>query len=140
MTKSNLSYIEVEEEEKAKELIKEYLGFEAPRTCGWYIGVVLYIPDKLVNADGTESVLLKAEAHGMLDKFKSCVGLCVYQGSDAYKGDRFQHSGPWCKVGDWVVIPRAEGRQVNYRGRSMHLLPDDKILMVVEDPKYVTLD
>lgn len=140
MTKSNLSYIETHEEKEAVDLIQSYLGFEPPHVCGWYLGVVLYIPEKAVNADGTESIIHKAEVTQHLDRFRTCVGLVVYQGPECYKGDRYKHSGPWCKIGDWVVIPRAEGLQINYRGRSMHLLPDDKVLAVVPDPKFVTRD
>lgn len=47
---------------------------------------------------------------------------------------------PWCKVGDWIVIPRNEGTQVNYRGIPMQFIPDDKVLAIIEDPTHVTRD
>ena len=47
---------------------------------------------------------------------------------------------PWCKVGDWIVIPRNEGTQVNYRGIPMQFIPDDRVLAIIEDPTHVTRD
>jgi co-chaperonin GroES (HSP10) len=142
MTKSNVSYIETHEEKEAKDLINQYLGFEPPHVCGYYMGVVLYIAEKAVKADGTESIIHRADAYQSRDRFTSCVGLVVYQGNQCYTDKkRFgEELTPWCKVGDWVVIPRHEGIQVNYRGKSVHLIPDDKVLAVIKDPMYVTRD
>jgi hypothetical protein len=47
---------------------------------------------------------------------------------------------PWCKIGDWVVIPRNEGTQINYRGIPMQIIPDDRPLAIIPDPTYVTRD
>ena len=72
-----------------------------------------------------------------LSAFGTSRRIVLALGPDCYKGERFQHSGPWCKVGDWVIIPRNEGTQFLYNEIPVHLLPDDRILTVIPDPTVV---
>ena len=67
----------------------------------------------------------------------SCTGMVVQMGEDAYQGTRFENTGPWCKVGDWVSLPRHEGVQFDYRGKPMFYINDDKIVNVIEDPSHI---
>lgn len=139
------SFIESHEEQKAKDLIAETLGFEPPRTCGYQVTLKLYTredDDKYTfydqNGKKITSSILTPENIKAMDRYKTCVGLVIAMGSDCYQGDRFKHTGPWCKVGDFVVYPRHEGTQLFYRGTLMHVVNDDKIFWVISDPSYVT--
>ena len=160
MTDTNgLSFIEPHEEEAAKEYIKEHLvsasgldDFEPPRPAGYHMAVKLYIRSEdvhglkddagnaIIGADGKPMFIALPASVTTNDKWRTCVALVVAQGPEAYQGDRFKRSGPWCKVGDWVVLPRNEGTQINYRGIPMQIIPDDRVLAIVEDPTYVTRD
>jgi len=137
-----LSFIAPEEEADARAFIQEHLGFEAPRPCGYHIAVKLYIRGddvkKFVDDAGNEMLIEVPDVVAVEDRYRSCTALVLAVGPDSYKGKRFEESGPWCKVGDWVVIPRNEGTQLNYRGTIIQVLPDDRVLMTVEDPSHVT--
>jgi co-chaperonin GroES (HSP10) len=94
----------------------------------------------ILDSNGNPTYIELPEQVTAHDKWRNCTALVVSQGIDCYKGPRFEHSGPWCRVGDWVVIPRNEGTQINYRGVPMQIIPDDRVLAIVSDPSYVTRD
>lgn len=152
-----------EELEEAKAYINEQMGFDAPTMAGYYMAVKIYIRPSEMMPFRTESGEVKAlympEEYRAQDKYRSCVALVVAQGPECYKGPRFQESWlrrnlrkvfnrfmdpvskyPWCKVGDWIVIPRNEGTQLNYKGIPMQFLPDDRVLAIVDDPTDITRD
>lgn len=128
--------------EAAKAKVLDFLGFPPPRkTCGFQICVALYIrKDEDVNlkrADGTSSLLIAPTTHTSNDRYVSCTGMVVQMGDDAYQGNRFANTGPWCRVGDWVTLPRNEGTQFDFKGHPMMYINDDKIVNVLDDPTQV---
>lgn len=161
--KFQLSFIEDYEEETAKQQIEDHLGFPPPRCAAYMMAVKIYVrPDEIrefVGPDGkTRSIYLPAMATAN-DKYRSCVGLVLSQGPEAYTGKRFEEplymkvirkffgkwmkptkKVPWCKVGDWVVFARQAGPQVNYRGVPLTYIPDEAIFDIVSDPEHVTRD
>jgi hypothetical protein len=140
----SLSYIESHEEQEAKELITQQLGFEPPRPAGYHLLVKLYIRPEEVSRikgdDGVERKIYLPESTRAEDRYRSISALVIAKGPECYKGDRFKESGAWCKIGDWVVIPRHEGHQIVYRDIPMHVIPDDRVLLVVDDPSVVRRD
>lgn len=147
----SMSHIEPYEEEKAKKLVLDH--FEQltgkrmmPRPAGYMVAVKIYVrPEEMkeiTREDGSKTTLYLPSVATREDKFSSVSALVVALGPQAYKGknhlgeDRFPE-GPWCKVGDFVAIPRNEGFLFNYRGVTMSLLPDDKIMAIIEDPTDV---
>jgi co-chaperonin GroES (HSP10) len=138
------SYIEPHEEQEAKDLVTKHLGFEPPKAAGYNLAVKIYIrPEEVstvIDNQGVERKIYLTESSRAEDKYKSITALVISMGPECYKGERFEHSGPWCQVGDWVVIPRHEGTQIVYRDIPMHIIPDDRILMVVDDPAVVRRD
>jgi len=141
---NKFSFIDAHEEEEAKKFIEQHLGFPAPRVCGYYMAVKLYVRPEEVSTftdkDGKEIKIILPESARVEDKWRSCTALVLSQGPQCYKGKKFKDSGPWCKVGDWIVIPRNEGVQVNYRGIPMQYIPDDRVLGIIEDPTHVVRD
>lgn len=139
---SDLSYIAPEEEAEACAFVEKELGVPLPRMCGYKVAVKIFIKDygsKFKDESGAESIILRPKTYAEEDRWRSCTGLVIGMGPDAYKHDKFK-SGPWCKIGDWVVIPRHAGMQYNYRGHTIHSVNDDAIDMVIEDPEHVTRD
>lgn len=159
------SYVEDHEVEEAKKIIEESLGFEVPRVCGYHMVVKIFVrPEdvhEFTDEKGNKKSIYLPESATAQDKFRSCVALVLNQGPECYTGKRFQENPvirffrktglfkswlgpirkrPWCKVGDWVVIARNAGPQVNYRGMPVTYLPDDQIFGVVPDPTFVTRD
>src|SRR5579859_5957784 len=149
-TQKSYSYIEPHEEQEAIRIIEEKLGFPRPRVTGYFIAVKIFLADEKIitkkNSVGkdiqiavpdgynpeTEKVYVnKSDGTIVLPehvveerKFRNCSGLILAMGPLAYKGKKFEGSGPWCKVGDWVMFPRNEGHQINYRGIPMQIIPD----------------
>lgn len=159
--KFKISFIEEYEEEEAKRLIAEELGFEPLRPNLWQVVVKVYVrPEdcrEIVRDDGKKvSIYLPASETGR-DKFVNCVGLVLSKGPQANKGKFFEEHwamktlrfifGKWMppsiyvtpfRVGDWVIFDRNAGPQINYRGVPITILEDKNIRAVVEDPIYVS--
>jgi co-chaperonin GroES (HSP10) len=55
----------------------------------------------------------------------------------AYGDEKKFPTGPWCKVGDWVVFRAYSGTRVKIHGREFRLINDDTVEAVVEDPRGV---
>jgi co-chaperonin GroES (HSP10) len=153
----NLSFIEDHEVDEAKAFVKQRLAImsgipdiEMFRATGYHMVVMLYIREEdvhqikddqgnaIIGADGKPLHIAIPSSVRANDKWMSCTALVVEQGPDCYNSPRFEKTGPWCKVGDWVIIPRNEGTQINYRGIHMQIIPDDRVIGVVSDPSFVT--
>lgn len=89
-------------------------------------GKELYIPQTSID---------KQRVH---NKFTRQVGLVVKFQQGAYEDkDRYKHTGPLCKVGDWVTFSRTDGWAMSYKKMATLWLPEDAIKFVVDDPRDV---
>ena len=142
----SMSNIEAHEEEEAKALIDQHFTeitgqpFDM-RPAGYLVAVKIYVrPEELktiTQEDGTEVTLYLPDTVRAEDKYSSVSALVCAVGPEAYQGEKFERSGPWCKVGDWILIPRYESTMVSYRGVAMALLPDDRVMAVIKGPEDV---
>ena len=142
----SMSNIEAHEEEEAKALIDQHFvemtgrPFDM-RPAGYLVAVKIYVrPEELKTIkqdDGTEVTLYLPDTVRAEDKYSSVSALVCAVGPEAYQGEKFERSGPWCKVGDWILIPRYESTMVSYRGVAMALLPDDRVMAVIAGPEDV---
>ena len=142
----SMSNIEPHEEETAKSLIDGEFVFMTGRSfdmrpAGYLVAVKIYVrPEELktiTQDDGTEVTLYLPDTVRAEDKYSSVSALVCAVGPEAYHGEKFERSGPWCKVGDWVLIPRYESTMVSYRGVAVALLPDDRVMAVINGPEDV---
>ena len=141
-----LSFIEPHEDEEAEAFIqRQFLEMTGQafdmKPAGYLIALKIYVrPEELktiTRDDGTEATLYLPDIVRAEDKYQSCAALVCAMGPEAYQGEKFRDSGPWCKVGDWVMIPRYEATALSFRGVAMALLPDDRVLAVIKDPTDV---
>jgi co-chaperonin GroES (HSP10) len=142
----SMSNIEPHEEALAKQFIDEQFvemtgkPFDM-RPAGYLVAVKIYIrPEELktiTQKDGTQVTLYLPDTVRAEDKYSSVSALVCAVGPEAYQGEKFERSGPWCKVGDWILIPRYESTMVSYRGVAMALLPDDRVMAVITGPDDV---
>lgn len=141
-----LSFIEPHEDEEAEDFIqRQFIDMTGQpfdmKPAGYLVALKIYIrPEELktiTRDDGTEATLYLPDIVRAEDKYQSCAALVCAVGPEAYQGEKFRESGPWCKVGDWVMIPRYEATAVSFRGVAMALLPDDRVLAVIKDPTDV---
>jgi co-chaperonin GroES (HSP10) len=142
---SQISRINPEEEAEARQLIADEmnnLGVEKlPTPCGYWICVKTYIRSDVLSeiktVDGQTVTLYNPLSAQQEDRYTSIAALVIAVGPDAYR-DKARFPEPWCKVGDWVIVPRNEGFPFIYGGVPMQMIYDDKIVCVIEGPELVT--
>lgn len=84
-----------------------------------------------------ESGILKADETSRREELLTTVLFVVALGPDCYKDTTRFPSGPWCKVGDFVLVRPNSGTRVVIHGKEMRLLNDDTIEAVVLDPRGI---
>jgi co-chaperonin GroES (HSP10) len=111
-----------------EEEIKKFDGFEPQ---GWNVIIRLYTKTKKVG-----SLIMPDSVHEE-QQYQGCVGLVVKKSKGAYNDPRYERTGDWCQVGDWVVFPRHAGYRVTYNGMPVFVLKEDAIDVVITDPTSV---
>ena len=111
-------------EEKAKQL---------PEPSGYRI--LCAIPE----IDETyESGIVKADSTMHYEEVLSTVFFVVKMGPDCYKDPTRFPSGPWCKVGDFILARPNSGTRLKIHGREFRIINDDTVEGVVDDPRGIT--
>lgn len=85
-----------------------------------------------------DSGILKADKTLHEEKILSIVGVVLDMGDQAYKDESRFSSGPWCKVGDYVLFRANTGTRFRVNGVEYRLMNDDSIEAVVADPRGVS--
>ena len=70
-------------------------------------------------------------------EYNSMVGMILKVGPEAYQGEQFL-TGPYAKVGDWVIFPRGSSLQAKYEAEPIIMVEDFKIKLIVEYPSKVS--
>lgn len=113
------------------------------RAAGYFVAVRLFVRDDEImegkREDGTSYKILRPQASTDEDKYQATTGLVCDVGPWAYKDPQRYPEGPWCRVGDFVHVPRHEAIPFSLNGVAMGLVADDRILGVVRDPSSVEL-
>jgi len=121
-------------------LDEEIAKYQGDEPQGWQVLIRVYVPPKDMKY-ANSSLIMTSEISGEIDsknKISNFVGLVVKMSKSAYQDERYNLTGPYCKVGDWVMFPRAHGHTYSYKGQTTITLNDDAILKVVNDPRDVT--
>lgn len=111
-------------EEKARQL---------PEPSGYRI--LCAIPDIENKFD---SGLVKAEVTVHNEELLTTVLFVAKMGPDCYKDEARFPSGPWCKVGDFVLVRPHAGSRLKIHGREFRIINDDSVEGVVEDPRGIS--
>lgn len=111
-------------EEKARQL---------PEPSGYRI--LCAIPDIENKFD---SGLVKAEVTVHNEELLTTVLFVAKMGPDCYKDESRFPSGPWCKVGDFVLVRPHAGSRLKIHGREFRIINDDSVEGVVEDPRGIS--
>ena len=110
-----------------KEITKE--STRLPRPTGWRILVLPFKIDEKTKG----GVLLGKETVERQQVASQC-GKVLAMGGSCYSDKERYPSGPWCKVGDWVVFARYAGSRIEIEGGEVRLLNEDEVLATVKDP------
>lgn len=111
---------------------KPKLPKDLPQPVGWQLLLVPYKP-----AEKTKGGIILTDTQLTNDELSSQVAYVVDQGPQAYDNDKKFSAGPWCKIGDWIIISKWGGRKFNYSGTTYRMINDDEVLAVVDDPESV---
>lgn len=111
----------------------EELDAQLPKPVGYKLLIALPQVEKTY-----ESGLLKAETTIYAEHVLSMVGLVLDMGEQAYKDPDRYPTGPWCKVGDYVLFRSNSGTRFKVNGVEYRFLNDDSIEAVVADPRGIT--
>ena len=105
---------------------------QLPKPVGYMILVAL---PKVEEA--YESGIIKADRTRHEEYILSTMGAVIDMGEQAYADkDRFP-TGPWCKVGDFVMFRPNTGTRFKVNGSEYRLMNDDSVQAVVADPRGI---
>ena len=124
----NKELIGVKKSEPKKEVTNE--KDKLPQPTGWRI---LVLPFKM--NEKTKGGVIMNESTLERQQVASQCGNVLAMGSECYKDKERYPTGPWCKVGDWVVFARYAGSRINIEGGEVRLLNEDEVLATVKDPE-----
>jgi co-chaperonin GroES (HSP10) len=85
-----------------------------------------------------DSGLVKAEVTVHNEELLTTVLFVAKMGPDCYKDKERFPSGPWCKVGDFILVRPHAGSRLKIHGREFRIINDDSVEGVVEDPRGVS--
>ena len=115
-------------------LEEEIAKYDGVDPCGYQLLIRVYVPKKITQIG---SLLLPDESINKLNqdaKLTNLTGLVVKIASGVYKDqERYQYTGSYCQVGDWVQFPRASGHSFAHNGLTSIYMTEDYVLGKVKD-------
>ena len=124
----NKELVGVKKSDPKKEITNE--KEKLPQPTGWRI---LVLPFKM--NEKTKGGIIMNESTLDRQQVASQCGNVLAMGSECYKDKERYPTGPWCKIGDWVIFARYSGSRINIEGGEVRLLNEDEILATVKDPE-----
>jgi len=110
----------------------ENLADRLPDPVGYNL---LAIKPKIV--DKTESGVVVADAFVKREESGAVVAMVLKMGDLAYKDTEKFPTGPWCKVGDFIVLRAYAGSRFSVDGEEFIILHDDVVEGTVADPRGI---
>ena len=124
--------LEVKEEEEALEESSPRTASQLPEPKGYKLLIALPEIDETTDGGIIKSVQSQHE-----ESISTVVGWVISMGADAYANFSRFPTGPYCKVGDWVVFRAFSGTRIKIHGKEFRLINDDTVEAVVQDPRGV---
>jgi len=85
-----------------------------------------------------ENGIAKSEDTVRYEEILANVLFVVELGPEAYQDKaKFPH-GPWCKKGDFVLVPSNSGTRYTIHGKEFRMINDDSVDGTVEDPRGIS--
>tara|TARA_R110002020_G_scaffold2488_1_gene11665 strand:- start:10257 stop:10631 length:375 start_codon:yes stop_codon:yes gene_type:complete len=105
---------------------------QLPQPVGYQLLIAL--PESKETTDGgvymPDSIREREEA-------ASITGMVLAIGPDAYKDKARFPSGPYCAVGDWIIMQPYTGSRLIIHKKEFRLINDDCVRAIVDDPRGV---
>lgn len=104
-----------------------------PKPIGYHLLIALPTVDE--EFDGG---ILKATKTMRDELILSSIGLVLDMGEQAYSDVSRFPTGPWCKVGDYVMFRPNTGTRFRIGSTEYRLLNDDSVQAIVPNPKAIS--
>lgn len=114
------------------QLTEDEIEQQLPKPVGYHILVML---PKVEEA--YDSGIIKADRTRHEEYILSSMGAVVDMGEQAYADKERFPTGPWCKIGDFVMFRPNTGTRFKVNGAEYRIMNDDSIQAVVADPRGV---
>ena len=105
---------------------------QLPVPSGWRLLVLPFTPREKTKG----GILIAQESLDKLRIATNC-GYVLSMGPLAYHDKEKFPTGPWCKVGEWVIFARYAGSRLPIEGGEVRILNDDEVLGTIKDPESV---
>lgn len=112
---------------------EEALDKLIPKPVGYHILIAMPQPEETFGDSG----LIKSAKTLHHDSILSMVGLVLDMGDLAYSDESRFPTGPWCKVGDYVMFRMNSGTRFKVAGEEFRIMNDDTIEAIVADPNAI---
>jgi co-chaperonin GroES (HSP10) len=86
----------------------------------------------------TAGGIWKPDISKQYEELTTPVLFVLKMGPDAYQDTTKFPSGPWCKVGDFILTRPHAGSRVKIHGKEFRIINDDAVESVVEDPRGIS--
>jgi co-chaperonin GroES (HSP10) len=113
----------------------EEKGKLLPKPSGYRI--LCAIPEAEKEFEDSSIGLVKADETMRNEETLTTVLFVVDMGPDCYKDQAKFPSGPWCKVGDYVLVRPHSGSRLVIHGREFRVIYDDNVEGTVDDPRGI---
>lgn len=113
----------------------EEKGKLLPKPSGYRI--LCAIPEAEKEFEDSSVGLIKADETMRIEETLTTVLFVVDMGPDCYKDPVKFPSGPWCKVGDFVLVRPHAGSRLVIHGREFRVIYDDNVEGTVDDPRGI---
>jgi len=124
---SDILLLETRAEAEAREKAKQI-----PEPKGYHILCMVPKID-----DSYESGILKADSTMHVESQTTLVLYVAKLGNMAYADKEKFPTGPWCKVGDFIITRAYAGTRVLIHGTEWRIINDDTVEAVVQDPRGI---
>ena len=115
----------------AQQAAQQLTEQQIPKPTGYRILVA--IPE--IKETYGDSGIVKAATEMKNEELSTMVVRVVDMGPDAYSDEKRFPNGPYCQIGDYVLIRAYSGTRFKIHGKEMfRIINDDSVEAVVEDP------
>ena len=121
------------DERQEPTVTEEALDASMPRAVGYKILIALPKIDETY-----ESGIVKSSKDRHIEETYSVVGRVIDMGPDAYTDKAKFPSGPWCKIGDWIIFRALTGSRYKVYDQEIRMINDDSVEGTCDDPKGLT--
>ena len=84
-----------------------------------------------------ESGIAKADETIRIEEVLTTVLFVVSMGPDCYTDKERYPTGPWCKVGDFILVRPNAGSRLLIHGKEFRIINEDSVEATVLDPRGI---